>query len=80
MMLATVVDTGALAKVIAASLVAGIGVTAAFALGILGATRFADMRKEERAVEAAAYGAMALAAFAACVAAVVVGIVIMASK
>jgi hypothetical protein len=80
MMLATVVDTSALAKVVASSLLAGIGTTAAFAVAILGATRFADMRREERLVEAAGFAALAIAALGACAAAVVVGIIVMTSK
>ena len=40
----TVVDWGALLEVIWTSLLAGIGVTAAFALAILGATRAVDLR------------------------------------
>jgi hypothetical protein len=80
MMLATVVDTSALAKVVASSLLAGIGITGAFAVAILGATRFADMRREERLAEAVGFAALAIAALAACAAAVVVGIVIMTSK
>ena len=43
-LLATIVDTSALLKVVAASLVAVVGVTLAVSLAILGATRFADMR------------------------------------
>jgi hypothetical protein len=80
MMLATVVDTSALAKVVASSLLAGIGVTAAFAVAILGATRFADMRREERPAEAAGFAALAIVALGACAAAVVAGIIIMTSK
>ena len=79
-MLATVVDTSALAKVVVSSLVAGIGLTAVFALAIFGATRFADMRREERFVEATVFAAVAAAALAGCTAAVVLGIVIMTSK
>ena len=51
-MIATVVDWAALRDVVVASLVAGVGVTVAFSLAILGATRFADMRRDERVVGA----------------------------
>ena len=79
-MLATLVDTSALAKVVVAGLVAGIGITVAFALVILGATRFSDMRQEARPIEAGAFAAVAGVALAACVAAIVVGIVVMTTK
>ena len=80
MMLATVVDTSALAKVVASALLAGIGITAAFAVAVLGATRFADMRREERLAEAAVFAALGIAGLGVCIAAVVVGIIIMVSK
>lgn len=80
LLLATVVDTSALAKVVVASLVSGIGVTLAFALAVLGTTRFADMRRDDRTLEASAYAVLAALAFAVCVAGVVLGIVVMTSK
>lgn len=79
-MLATLVDTAALAKVVAASLVAGIGITVAFALAILGTTRFTDMRQDARSIEAGAFAILGGLALAACVGAVVFGIVVMTSK
>ncbi len=78
--LAAIVDTEALAKVIVYSLIAGIGVTVSFALTILGATRFADMRREDRPVEAGLYGALTTVALAISIAAIVFGIVVMTSK
>jgi hypothetical protein len=78
--IATVVDTAALGKVVAASLIAGIGVTAVFAVGILGATRFADMRRDARPIEAALFAIMGSVALLACLAAAVVGIVVMTTK
>lgn len=79
-LLATIVDTDALGKVIVYSLVAGIGVTASFALTILGATRFADMRRDERPLEAGLFGVLTALALAVSIAAVVLGIVVMTSK
>jgi 4-amino-4-deoxy-L-arabinose transferase-like glycosyltransferase len=79
-MLATVVDTSALGKVILWSLAAGIGVTAAFAVAIVGSTRFAEMRRSGRIVEAGAFGLLAVVALAAFAAAIVIGIVVMTSK
>src|SRR5207244_7697500 len=58
--LATVVDTGALLRTVAAALVAGVGVTLMFSLAILGATRFAEMNGDGRPVAAASFGALAI--------------------
>jgi cytochrome c biogenesis protein CcdA len=79
-MLATLVDTSALAKVVAVSLIATIGLTTAFAAAILGAARFADMRRDERLVEAALFGALVVVGLAVCVAGVALGIVVMTTK
>jgi uncharacterized membrane-anchored protein len=78
--LATIVDTEALAKVIITSLIAGIGVTVAFSLTILGVTRFADMRRSDRPLEAGVFAVLATLALAVCVAMVVFGIAVMLSK
>jgi uncharacterized membrane protein YidH (DUF202 family) len=80
MTLATVIDTSALGKVIVASLAATTAVALAYSIAILGATRFADMRRAGRPVEAGAFAVLGIAAFAVCVAAVVLAIVVMASK
>ena len=45
-MLATVVDTEALLKTVAAAFVAGVGVTLIFSLAILGAARFAELSRD----------------------------------
>ena len=79
-MLATLVDTAALAKVVVASLIAGVGVTVAFAFAIVGATRFTEMRQNARTVEAGAFAVLATVALVTCVAAIVVGIVVMTTK
>jgi hypothetical protein len=78
--LATVVDTDALLETIAASFVAGVGLTLAFAVAILGAARFVDLRAEERHVAAGAFAALGVLALAVCAAAIVFGIVIMTTE
>jgi hypothetical protein len=78
--IATIVDWEALLQVVVASLVAGIGATVAFSLAILGATRFADMRRDERVAAAWGYGALAFAGLAATLAAVLFGIYVMTAK
>src|SRR5205814_1435183 len=57
--LATIVDVKALLKVVWVSLVAGVGVIAAFSAVVLGATRVGDMRRGERSGAAVLYGLLA---------------------
>jgi cytochrome c biogenesis protein CcdA len=78
--MSTIVDTTTLLDLIGVSLLAAVGVTAAFSLAILGATRFSDLRRDGRAVEAAAFGALTALALAACVGAIVYGIIEIQSK
>jgi hypothetical protein len=77
---ADIVDWTALGKVVFYSFVAGVGVTLCFSLAILGATRFSDMRRDGRAVEAGAFAVFGLAGLAISIAAVVVAIVVMTQK
>ena len=79
-MIATVVDWTALRDVVVASLAAGVGIMAAFSFAILGLARFADMRRHERVVGAWAFAGLAILGIAVSGAAVVFGIVLMASK
>jgi hypothetical protein len=78
--LATVVDWSALGKVVLYSFVVAVGVTTAVSLAILGTIRFADMRKDERLIEAGAYAVLAAITGSAAIAAAVFGIVEMTSK
>ncbi|MEA2450128.1 MAG: hypothetical protein QOG63_2060 [Thermoleophilaceae bacterium] len=75
-----IVDWGALGEVIAVSLVAGVGVTLAFSLALLGAVRFADMRRNDRTLEATFYAVLGFAGLAITIAAMVIGIVVMTQK
>ena len=79
-MIATVVETQDLLETVAASLIAGIGVTAAFSLVILGVTRSADMLRDERPLLATAAGGLAVIAGLVVTAAIVFGIVVMTQK
>jgi MFS family permease len=74
------VDFGALAKVVVASLISGIGVTFCFSLAVAGALRFAEQRRNHRGAQAGLYAMMGVAGLAATVAAVVIGIVVMTKK
>jgi hypothetical protein len=78
--IATVVDWAALGKVVLYSFAGAIGVTITTSLAILGAIRFADMRRDERVIEAGAFAILAAAAFAASVGAIILAIVVMVSK
>jgi hypothetical protein len=79
-MIATVVETKDLLETVAASLIAGIGVTAAFSLVVFGVTRSADMLRDDRPIAATAAGGLAILALLVVAGAIVLGIVVMTSK
>jgi hypothetical protein len=77
MSLASIVDWDALLTVAWASVAAGIGVTAAYGLVILGSTRAVDLSRDGRVGVAVLFGAVgALGAVTVC-AAIVFGIVVL---
>jgi hypothetical protein len=76
-MIATVVDWDALLQVIWVSLVAGVGVTGAWAFALLGSTRALEMGREGRVAEAAIYAVIAVAGVVTVVGAIVFGILIL---
>jgi hypothetical protein len=78
--LATVVDTKALWQTVVFAFAAGVGVTCAFSLGVLGVARFVDLSRDGRPVAATASAVLAILALLACGAAVVLGIIVMTSK
>ena len=80
MTLATLVEGKELLETVAASAVAGIGVTFVFSVAIWGVARFADLSRNERPLAAAAAALSACLALRATAAIVVVGIVAMTSK
>jgi 1-deoxy-D-xylulose 5-phosphate reductoisomerase len=75
-----IVDWAALGEVVLASFVAGVGVTLAFSLAIVGATRFADMTRNQRMPEAVFYAIVGALGLAVTLAALVAGIIVMTSK
>jgi cytochrome c biogenesis protein CcdA len=79
-MLATIVDTEDLLGTIVAALVAGVGITIVFSVAIYGATRFADLSRDERPAAATVAAIVAVIALTATIAAVVVGIIVMTRK
>ena len=75
-----IVDWAALGKVVVASLITGVGTTLFFSFAIIGATRFAEMRRDQRMVGATAYAVLGVLGAAVTVAGVVGGIVVMTHK
>ena len=63
-----------------ASFVGGVGVTALFALAILGGTRAVYLRRDGHVLAAGAYGALMVLATLAVIAAVVFGVIVMTAK
>jgi hypothetical protein len=74
------VELDKLLQVAWVSIVAGVTVTAAFSLVVLGSARSAEARRTGRGGAATAYAALAALAFAAFAAVVVFGVQIMLSK
>jgi hypothetical protein len=79
-MIATLVQGKDLWQTVVASVVAGIGVTFAFSIGIWGAGQFVELSRNERPVAATAAGVIGALALLCVAAAIVVGIVVMTHK
>jgi hypothetical protein len=75
MSFASIVDWDALLTVVWASAAAGVGVTAAYGLVILGTTRALDLSREGRTAEAVLFGVAGAAGIVTVVAAIALGIV-----
>lgn len=79
-MIATIVQWKDLWQTVAASVVAGVGITFAFSVGIWGSGQFVELSRGERPVAATAAGVVAALAFLCVAGAVVVGILVMTQK
>jgi hypothetical protein len=75
-----IVEWDLILQVIYTSLGAGVAVTIAVSFAILGATRAGDARRDGDALDRIIFSAIFVLGIAACVAAVVLGIVVMTSK
>jgi hypothetical protein len=75
-MIGAIVDTHALVQVVWVSVLAGVGVTAAYGLAILGATRALEFGRDGRVGEATLYAAIGIAGIAIFIGAIVFSIVI----
>jgi hypothetical protein len=80
MLIAALIETEALLKVIVASLAGVVGITLAFSLAITGAAGFDESRRDGRVASAGVFALLTLLALAACVAAVVFGRIVMTTK
>jgi len=76
-MIGSIVDTHALGQVVWVSVLAGVGVTAAWGLGILGATRAVEFGRDGRMGPATLYAVVGATGLAVVLAAIVFGIVIL---
>lgn len=76
-MIATVVDWDAILQVIWVSLLAGVGVTAAWAFALLGASRSIEHGRDGSGGAAVAYALLGIAGLATVIGAIVFGIVIL---
>jgi predicted permease len=76
-MLATVVHTNELLQTIAASVVAGVGITVIFSIAIWGAARFVELSGSERRVAAAGAAAVGLLGLVLTLAIVATGLIVM---
>jgi hypothetical protein len=79
-MIAAIVDGGALLQVVWISLACGLGVTAAYAVAIVGGSRAMELRRDGRGAEAAVFAIVGLVALGAVLVAIVAGIVALSDK
>lgn len=77
MSFASIVDWDALLTVVWASVAAGIGVTAAYGLVILGTTRAVDLSRDGRVGEAVLFGVVGAVGLVTVFAAIVFGLVVL---
>ena len=79
-MIATIVHTDELLQTVAASVIAGIGVTFLFSVGIWGAGQFTELSRSKRPVAATAAATVGVAAMLCVAGAVITGIIVMTHK
>jgi hypothetical protein len=77
---AAIVQSRELLQTIAASLVAGVGITVVFSVAIWGTARFVDLNRNERPLAASVAAALAALAAVGTLAGVAFGIAIMTRK
>jgi hypothetical protein len=77
---AKIIDPHAAWQAIWTAAVAGVGVTIVFSIAVLGATRAADLRRDDRDAQAVLYAGLGLLGFAATIGAVVYAITLITTK
>jgi hypothetical protein len=77
MSLASIVDWDALLTVVWASVAAGVGVTAAYGLVILGITRAVELGRQGRAAEALLFAVVGAVGIVTVIGAIALGIVVL---
>jgi hypothetical protein len=75
-----IVDWGKIGELIWVSMASGIGVIGVFSLVVLSSTRSGELRRDGRGGAVLAYGAVALIAGIACLAAVAYGVYLVTKK
>ena len=78
--MSTIIDPETVGQLVGASVAAAIGVTLLFSVAIYGVTRASEARRTDNDGAATVYGIIAAVALAACLGAVVVGIIVMTQK
>lgn len=77
--LATVIEWEALAKTVAASLIGGVGVIAAFSAAIYGGARSVDLRRNGHLVASLAAGALMIVGLVVSIGGITVGLIVVIS-
>ena len=75
-----VVDWAKILEVVYSSLGAALAVAIAFSVAVAGSTRFAEERRDGSAARATVWAVLAALGIAVCLAAIVLGIVVMTTK
>jgi uncharacterized membrane protein YhaH (DUF805 family) len=78
--LAEIIDGGALWQTVWTAAVAGVGISVVYSIAVLGSSRSLDMRREGRASARAWYALLALVGAAGTIAAIMMGIILITTK
>lgn len=78
--LGTIIEGKQLWQTIVWAIGSGVVLTFAFSVAIYGATRFADLNRDEKPLAAGFAAALGVLAFVACIGGVVGGIIVMTNK
>jgi hypothetical protein len=79
-LIGSIVEWGELGSTVVAAVIAGVGITAAFAVSIFGVAQFIERRRDDEIAAAAGAAALAVAGLAVCAAGIVFGLIAMLSN